>query len=163
MKKTLLSKGKNATVVVLAMVVLCFMPTGCSIAKRIEEKERLEEAIQVEKERREELSSKLEDIYLRYLEGNDKDFVQKFDTLVEENFGEKERFFTCLERQKIYNENMYKKYIQEKDKEEANDEELRQKYLESRNIIYEYLTEEEIEILENCQEEIEELYKYTLD
>lgn len=162
-KKTLLSKIKFATVVVLTMVVLCFILNGCSITEKIEEEERLEEAIQEEEAKKEELSSKLEDIYLKYLEGNDEDFVQEFDTFLEDNFGEKERFLICLERQKIYNDNMYEKYLQEKEQEEANKEELRQEYLENRNNIYDYLTGEEIEILENCQEGIEKFYKYTLD
>lgn len=159
MKTTLLSKKKIATVVVLVMVVLCW----CFVAEKTKEKERLEEAIQEEEAKKEELSSKLEDIYIMYLEGNNKDFVEEFNIFLEDNFGEKERFLTCLERQKIYNYNLYKKYLEEKEQGKRDKEELRQEYLKSRNKIYEYLEKEEIEILENCEKEIEELYKYTLD
>ena len=163
-KSALLSKEKIATVVALLMVVLLSV-TGCSIATQINEEQRLEKITQEEELKRDELSSKLEDIYFKYLEANDKEFVENFDIFLEEKFGEKERFLKCLERQKIYNEKRYEEYLYQVENfsKESQKRELKQQYLEDKNNIYEYLTEEEVEILEKYREEIEEFYKDTLD
>lgn len=168
-EKTLLSRKKIATILVATLVVVLL--SGCSIIQKMEEEERLEEAREREEAKKEKLSGKLEEIYLFYLEGNQS--LEEFDDFLDKNFGDKERILSCLKRQKIYNDARKEEYEQaKKTLEEALDDgqiskkefemkkdELWNKYLEDKNQIYDYLTEEEISILESCEEEFNILYE----
>lgn len=175
--KTLLSRRIIATVLVVVLLVgLNFLLVGCSsmlkIVEKIEEEGRLEEEIEKEESRKETLNAKIEEIYLKCLEGNEI-LEQEFNKLLEENFGDKERILSCLERQRIYNENQYNEYLKKEEElvEALNEKQISKKefeirkeqlwneYLEDKNNIYDYLTEEEEKILDNCEEELGNLYQ----
>lgn len=181
-KKTLLSRKNIATVLVAGLVVgISPLLGGCSsmnelvkIIQNMEEEERLEEARKKEETKRETLDSKLEKIYSEYLKG-DRNFVGKFNSFLKKNFTDKEqeRILYYLRLQNIFNEDRKEEYEQakasfeealnegkiSKEEFEAKEEQLWNKYLEDRNQIYDYLEEEEEHILENCEEEIQELYE----
>lgn len=177
MKKTLLVRKKIVTIIVtIVMVVLSVsLLSGCAlyeVYELLEEEERLEE-VQKEKENQERnLSNKIENLYYSYTFLDvDEDLVEEFNYFLEKNFKNPEHILKSLKGLKIYNGNRYQEYFQQKEAIEANKEQFSRKelkkeleqlwndYEESKNTIQDYLTEEENEILNNCKDEINELYK----
>lgn len=175
-KKTLLSKKNIVTVLVATLMVGLSFLAGCSsileTVKNVEEEEQLEEVREKEEARKAKINAQIEEIYLECLDGNES-LEQEFNKFLEENFGDKESILECLERQKRYNDDRYNEYLQAKEnlekalnkkqiseKEfEDKKEEIWKKYLEDKNQIQDYLKEEEMQILENCEEEIQNLYE----
>ena len=176
MKKTLFVKRNiKRVILIILMVVLVFILNACTLARewqRLEEKERLKQEREETEAKEEELSNLLEEIYISYSDGEEA-LVVEFNSFLENNFKDKERILNCLERQKVYNEDRYEEYIKYKSEleetlkdkkistEEFEEKEkyLLEKYNKSKNKIQQYLTKEEIEILESVKEEIKSLYE----
>lgn len=177
MKKSLLNR-KNTAILILAVLVVTFsiVLEGCGsineitqVVESINQKDKTEDAERKKIAREEKISIFLENLYLEYLLGDEK-FVKEFEDFLEECFGEKEHILTCLERQKIYNDDRYEEYIIKIDKLEETKSEMSEKvfkdkkeeinneYLESRNKIQEYLINEEKEQLMNFEKDLKKLY-----
>lgn len=176
MKKALLTRRKIVTkIVTITMVVLItLILNGCAVYEMyefLEEEERLEEEQKEKEGKKTNLSNKLEKLYNNYtLLDESENLVKDFNNFLETNFENPEHILKGLRCQQIYNRNIYNQYTEEREKLEENKaqfttkefetktEQLWNRYQKNKNIIQEYLTEQENQILKNCEEEINEMY-----